>query len=174
MSASYPNFVLRDDTTKVYMRLLADIPPEVLEAAALECITKSEFFPTVAKVREAAMNLMLNKAALPSAFEAWAEVCKEIRRVGYAGKPEFSTPLIEKAVQGIGGWRYICLSEDGVADRARFFQGYDILMQRAEAQAKMLPEVRHVAERLAAGKVPGIPHLELVDGREKNGKQGVA
>lgn len=150
LAASYPNFKLQPETVEAYAEMLADVPPDLLKAAAKQCVAASRFFPTVAELRDAALALMPQQSGLPTAGEAWAEVCQQIRRTGSYGKPEFSTPLIGRAVDSMGGWKMLCMSEDPMPDRAHFFRVYEALAQRATAQAKMLPEVRVLAEELRA------------------------
>src|SRR3990167_5271256 len=42
------------------------------------------------------------------AGEAWAEVLKQVSRIGSYGQPKFSSEAIRKSVEAIG-WRNICL-----------------------------------------------------------------
>lgn len=41
-----------DKRLEIYQTALADLPPDLLEAAALECIKTEKFFPSVATIRE--------------------------------------------------------------------------------------------------------------------------
>ena len=58
VSAAYPNFDLKPETVKVYLKLLADLPDELLEEASLAHIAQSTYFPTVAELRSAAVELL--------------------------------------------------------------------------------------------------------------------
>jgi hypothetical protein len=130
-------------TLTVYERLLRDIPGEALEAAALQLIAESKFFPTVAELRAKALSLL--GPTFPSPMEAWGEVKRAISRHGRYQVPEFDNPITAKVVQGMG-WLSLCDSENEAADRARFMQAYDTLCRREQEDALLLPEVRKLAE----------------------------
>ena len=137
----YPNYALTPPAIGVYVRLLADIPDEVLSQAALDLLSRSTYFPTIAELRTGALELLEALAPVPHEYLAWAEVQDQIREQGHAGEPVFSHPLVEKAVE-ILGWRYLCLSEDIVADRAHFFQAYKVLAQEFRKSARQPAEVK--------------------------------
>jgi len=125
----YPSFRLSGSAIEVYAQLLADIPGAVLEQAALDHISRSNYFPTIAELRSAAFNIIEASNPTPTDYEAWAEVQAEIRRVGHCGQPKFENPLAEQVVQQLG-WRYLCLSENPMADRAHFIQAYKALLEQ--------------------------------------------
>jgi len=152
LGAAYPNFNATRETITVYHRVLSDLPDELLQTACLDAISKSRFFPTVAELRDAAIAIRTNRLALPSPFEAWEEICAEMRRVGYMGAPKFSHPWITNSVRQIGGWQRLCLSENAIADRARFFEAMDDARRRNDLQEHTLPQVRELALRLAGPK----------------------
>jgi hypothetical protein len=146
---AYPRQEIGEGTIEVYRQTLADIPPEILKAAVLVHVARSQWFPAVAELRDAAAGLVERAMNIPSAFEAWDEVARLIRQVGSWGTPAFSNPLIGKAVAGVGGWLAICMSENQIADRARFFQVYEAYARREEDDHRMLPEVANVISKLA-------------------------
>lgn len=148
MAAAYPNYKLTPQTIHVYARTLGDLPADMLEAAALQCIATSEFFPTVAALRKAAFEIMAHAQGIPTAHEAWGEVRRAMGTVGHMGKPKFSHPIVERAVAALG-WRDLCLSDNPTADRARFLECYQQLLNRAQVDAAMLPEVKQVARKFA-------------------------
>ncbi len=141
----------------LYARLLADIDPDLLRAAALHHIATNKWFPKVSELREAALALMLHNEL--TAEEAWGEVRRAIRRYGSYGAfdpesqsyrlPPFNGSLIQRTVQIIG-WRELCGSENEVADRAHFFKIYYSLAERRNAEAMLLPEIRQTIETLEA------------------------
>lgn len=141
LSNAYPSFELRHATADVYVRLLASLPTRLLEKAALEHIGKSNFFPTVAELRNTAYGIQEEVLSIPDAHEAWAEVQAEIVRVGHLDQPEFSSELIAEASERIG-WRTLCLSENPVADRAHFVQAYQSLVEQSRREIRRLPEVK--------------------------------
>lgn len=145
--AAFPSAEASEATIKLYVRMLSDIPLEVLEVSVQQCIAESEFLPTIAKLRDKAFAIQSNIAQMPTAFEAWAIVAKEFERTGFYHEPKFENPIIAKAVQCIG-WRDLCCSENQVADRAHFARVYESLMKRAIEDARLLPATRELRERL--------------------------
>ncbi|MFZ6027796.1 MAG: hypothetical protein ACOYYS_08785 [Chloroflexota bacterium] len=146
----YSNSRLSSSSVEVYVQLLADIPAEVLEQAAIEHISRSTYFPTIAELRAAAFDILEAVDPIPTDYEAWAEVQAEIRRVGNAGQPQFSHALVARAVQ-LFGWRYLCLSENPVADRSHFIQAYQALRENARRESR---RAQRVTEFILALKCP--------------------
>ncbi len=147
-SAAYPNFDLKPETVRVYLKLLADLPDELLEEASLAHIAQSTFFPTIAELRTAACEILDRRHPVPTGLEAWSEVEEQIRRIGYTGHPEFHHQLIGRLVDSMG-WRNLCHSENLVADRAHFLTAYEQIRTR-ELNPMRLPalEAYHPAEIL--------------------------
>jgi len=158
MSRFYPHYEMGEGIVELYAAMLPDIPPDALEAAAKKIITTSTFFPSLAEWRLAALDILHDQASVPAPFEAWANVLSEMRRVGSYGKPQFSHPLIARAVEGFG-WRELCLSENQDYDRAHFTKAYQQLQERRAEETRALPEVKAVVEkyRIESG---GVKKLE--------------
>ena len=153
---AYPNFQLSSATIDVYVRLLSDLPAELLEQAALDHVSRSAFFPTVAELRGAAFDLLEAASPSPTAQEAWLAVLAEIERVGHAGQPQFGDPLTAQAVQALG-WRSLCLSENPHAERSRFVQAYQALLERGRQETRRLPEVRRFVALQAGEELAALP-----------------
>lgn len=135
------------DMARFYARLLADLPDEVLEAAVLHVIASVKLYGRalhqVAEIREAANTLIAAAEGTPKAHEAWGEVMAAIRRVGAYRVPEFSNPLIDRCVYAIGGWVYLCTSDDTLmSDRAQFIKAYEGFLAMDAEERRMLPPVR--------------------------------
>ncbi|MBU1480032.1 MAG: hypothetical protein KJ694_22145 [Gammaproteobacteria bacterium] len=152
LAIAYPKFELTAPTIKAYWRILRDIPIDVLDSAMLQIASESKWFPTAAEIRAAAFGLLEQATGLPSAYDGWAEVCRAFGSVGRYRAPEWSSPIIGGAVDAIGGWAALCDSENTMADRARFVDAYNILLERERKSARMLPEVRRVVAALGAGR----------------------
>lgn len=146
LAASYPNTEVTDETYKVYGRMLEDIPIDVLTQSVEQCIAESKFFPTIAELRDKAFVLMSDVSLMPTSAEAWELVIKEIGRRGFYRSPEFDNPIVAKAVECLG-WRQLCTSENGVADRAHFMKTYEVLLERAIRDAKLLPNTRRLLQQ---------------------------
>lgn len=162
LHANWPRETATRERALLYCRLLADIPDDVLQAACLQVIASARFFPAIAELREAALAMTPEVDGLPTAGEAWGEVLREIKRTGtdqWQGPPRFSHPLVDTAMRAMG-WRNICLSEDGMADRAHFMRIYDALRQRESARARTLPEVRALTDKLRVAALPARAETE--------------
>lgn len=153
LGAAYPKFKMTPDTVKAYSRLLQDIPIESLKAAALQCATSSEWFPSVYELRRAAVDLRKKADGVPTAFEAWEALVNVTRnRRITTGLDEngyrvmryeyvWPHPIVERVAQLLG-WPHQFPTDNVVADRAHFFKAYDDEVSKLMADAVMLPEVR--------------------------------
>ena len=139
---------LVEERIPLFLQVLADIPDQVLQPAALAYASRSRYFPHPSELRQEALALLADLQPVPSEFEAWAEVQAEIERTGSLGQPEFSHPLIANAVD-IFGWQYLCLSSEATLDRAHFFKAYHKLLETHSRQLA-LPEA--VKQYVARGK----------------------
>ncbi len=148
---------LTDEVVQAYAVALADIPPEALQAGALQYATSrgAEFFPTVSKLREHAIDFMVAAHNLPTAPDAWGTVRDAIRQLGYMRKPDFS-PLIERCIRAVGGWAELCTSENIPADRARFIQAYDRIVEQELIGLQMLPTLKQLSELYAETYAPAM------------------
>jgi hypothetical protein len=159
MAAAYPNFTVPRETFRVYAHLLEDIPLDLLRAAVSQAIATSEWFPTVAKLRQIAGELQARVSGQqpPTPFEAWAEVKRNILRP--AERREWSHPLVLRAINTLGGmdaYGQSDIDDEGVW-RAHFARAYEQLLTRCQDDAKLLPTVRDAVERLRLESGPGRP-----------------
>lgn len=148
IAVAFPNWIVSEKTNEVYWQILGDIPTDELKAATLHCISESgrKFAPSVGELRGAVAELRGMSRNVPSSFEAWQEVGRQISiNGGDFGKPVWSHPLVQKTVEAIG-WRNLRMSEDQTADRARFIQCYEQFQERAGKEDILLPEVRGFIE----------------------------
>lgn len=163
-AAGFPSNKVTAATVEVWCRVLADIPKALVEAAVLDYISgPNEFFPSPGQVRQRAIELGMPQNQL-SPPEAWGEILMLMRKTGFYGEPLYSCPAVEKAVECVGGWKYLCSSENMVADRARFLQAYETMQKRQADEQTMLPEVRELA-RLGVGQMK-----RLTGGRDEKSK----
>jgi hypothetical protein len=159
----YPYYQLSSSAIEVYVRLLADISGPVLEQSALEHISHSKFFPSIAELRSAAFSIIEAANPIPSEYEAWSEVQAEIQQVGHCNQPHFTNPITAQVVEQLG-WRTLCLSENPVADRAHFVQAYLAVAERQRYSARRLPVV---SDFIAALK--SADHPQLTGGGQEQG-----
>ena len=116
--------------SKLWQRLLYDMPYEIAEKALLKVLMNTRYFPTVAEIREAAESMMSKANGIPAAEDAWEEVC---RNLDIYRKPNWSHPLISKVVKLIG-FRNMCCSENLSVERGQFFKIYTQYEKRARDQ----------------------------------------
>lgn len=151
MKAAYPRLALSDETIQLYTRALQDIEPALLKAAVMHHIASSKWFPTIAELREAAAHLLASASGQPSAYDAWGAVMRQVRLRGRWGVPDLE-PLAQQAVNVIGGWSFICDSENVTADRARFIAAYEQLLERKVRQQMELPIVTEYKKGASPGR----------------------
>ncbi len=165
--AAFPNFKPSELTPEVYMQTLGDIPTEELKAAVLHCLSESgrAFAPSIGEIRGAVSELRSYAANVPSPFQAWQEVLQQMNENGGDfGNPVWSHPLIERAVRAIG-WRNLRMSENPIADRARFLQCFEQLQERAARENMLLPEVRGYIEANGARLMAPADQIRLLTDR---------
>ena len=156
---AYPDHVNRHlsapgamtELVEFYDRFCQDIDDEVLIAAVAQHISQSQWWPKVAEIRASAFDLITRKLDMPSAFEAWANVKKNLGRAD--DRRQWLHPMVKKAIDSIGGIQAFGMSptDQEAAWRARFVQSYEIMVKRDRARADMLPEVKVLADRLRLG-----------------------
>lgn len=165
LKVAFPNFHPDEMMTKeVYWRLLNDIPSEELKNAVLYCVSDRgrAFAPSIGEIRGAVSNLRRMIHNVPSVYDAWKEVLTQMsENGGDYGNPVWSHPLIERAVRSLG-WRNLRMSENQSADRARFIQFYEELLERASIEDIMLPEVRGYIEANGARLLAPIDEMGLL------------
>jgi hypothetical protein len=149
----YPSFQLSSSAIEVYVRLLDDVPGSVLEKSALDHISRSTFFPSIAELRSAAFSIIEATSPIPTEYEAWSDLQAEIYRVGYCYHPHFNNPITSQVVEQLG-WRYLCLSENPMADRAHFVQAYQSLAERERNSSHRLQIVNEFIDALKASDQP--------------------
>lgn len=154
-----------DGTLDVYLERLSEFPAPVVIAAIDRLIDTSRFLPTIAEIKESAV---LGPLGQQLADEAWVEVRREARRVGYnrppvfsggrflpADVPEFSSPVIAAAAYAVG-WELICTGDDSRGFiRDQFLKAFKALSER-ETRAKQAGVVPLGAEALPRNGVAAI------------------
>jgi hypothetical protein len=129
------------NTVDVFTDLLGDLPIDTLKTAAKACCAEPgrAFAPSAGEIRGMATQFHIKAAGVPQTGEAWQEVMDAIKYGGcHYGTPEFSHPLVKKAVQAIG-FEAIGMSED-------------VMVERATEDAAMIPEaVKYIEQRRQIG-----------------------
>lgn len=145
-----------DRSFALYERLLADLDYTTTNAAIERLIATSKWPPTIAEIREAALALVDGETR--PGGDAWGDVLRAIGRYGNERIPgyhfDFDDPVVAQCVAALQ-WRELCLSENQVADRARFIELYDraTATRRRSMLSESLPAVRRLR---AAADQPAI------------------
>lgn len=163
LAAAYPRFNLTPETITAYYEFLKDLPADELAAAARECATSYDFFPSVHELRKAVSGIRCKQRGVPSSYEAWQEVCHRpkdgnLRRVVEEDGQNiieiipvpWSHPLVERVAYQMGWPRFPESDEIGV-DRAHFLRAYEYAMNDAIGDNIRLPEVTAYIESARSG-----------------------
>jgi hypothetical protein len=165
--AAHPGKELGEDTPRAYEAALGDLPVDLLKAAVLQCLATSKWFPTIAEVRGAAADILARAQGHPTALEAWGQMRRWLRSpksVIVNGQRYVRRPLTEpsmRALAALGGEGMVRESDNPTADRARFEEAYNGLLERERGQMMQLPAVAQIVARLAASGVPPTGGLAL-------------
>jgi len=149
---------------EIWPQYLSDLDETLLMAAVQEHVTHSQWLPSIAEIRQAAVSLMRQASpAGQSAIDAWGDVKQAIARVGSYNVPSFDNPITANVVKRMG-WREICLSEDpeGVI-RAQFERYYNEQIGRAERSAAQSPAVQAFVASIAADRFAELPAPRAAD-----------
>jgi hypothetical protein len=137
LQAAYPEVSMCVQTTKLYERLLVDLEFAETDVAVDELIMTSGRLPTIARVRRAVIEPLLD---LPTAEEAW---------VAIQSRAEKLNPLVAKTATLMGGSFNLRTSSDPELSRVRFVKVYDEL-RRKVVDAAISERARAARMKLAS------------------------
>lgn len=130
MKAVYtsPNFLPDADSVKIWYRLLGDMSYELANIAIQRHVATNKFPPTVAEIRQAAVQTM---DAPQNWADGWEQFRRAVGKYGYYQQEAALASMDEitrKAVKRLG-WKELCTSENIMQDRANFRMIYEQEMQ---------------------------------------------
>lgn len=169
IAVAYPQskFEPSQMTLDLWVDMLSDLPGEVVAASTKRMIATLKYPPTIADIRGAVAQATQDARGMLSAGEAWAKVKKAIGRFGSYRGDEARAWLGEdvwRAVEYIGGWRDLCLSDDPETVRsAQFERRYDAMVAQQSARIQIPASVRDDMARLV-GPLTARFALEAGDG----------
>jgi hypothetical protein len=121
---SYPRQHVTGGNHAAYVRALSDLPLPVLAEAVERCVRAEEWLPTVAVVRRTAAEIML---ALPTEADALAQIQERQRwardpsdGVEDVPPPPPVHPLVQSALDRVGGWHAFRVAENAEVIRGQF------------------------------------------------------
>lgn len=141
LAAAYPREPMSEAQVALYEAFLAPYPREAVQAAALQHIAESPWFPRVSDLLA-----RLTAGDQMDADEAWAEVQRQIRAVGLYGRPHWSHRAIAMAVAALG-WDTVCTSTNPETTRAHFLRFF----AAAEARLRQVHHLEALPVRLRQG-----------------------
>ena len=131
MQAMYgEEFIGTEEAMDVWFALLHDLDYQILSKALQKHMLTNKFKPTVAELREIYADLIC--PAISDWSEGWEQVSKAIGHYGMYRTEEAMKSFDEVTKEAVKrlGFQNICLSENLVADRARFAEIYQAIQQR--------------------------------------------
>ncbi len=126
--------------TLAYVTGLRDLEHDAALAAVERIVRTSRFLPTIAEIREAAMDAV--HGTRKNGGAAWGECLALIRRYGSHRHPGIDFEITDSHVAATVrafGWHDLCRSDNSVADRARFIELYDQLAKGERKEAQIAP-----------------------------------
>lgn len=166
-----------EDEAQLYDVALNSIPPLLVPEVVHRALTSYDFRPSVRELLTIASDMLAGPH--PTTGEAWHVVERLMLTRGIycrpdpfhenvyrEGAPEFPHAYIERAVDRMGGWRSICLSElDLGSIRAQFQRVYDDVLEETRRKNCEALATGHLEElRRSRGRHSGRPNLRLVNG----------
>ena len=154
MQAMYgENFIGTEQALDVWYALLHDLDYQILSKALQQYMLTNKFKPTVAELREIYAELV--SPVISDWSEGWEKVSKAIGHYGMyqeeAAMESFDE--VTKEVVKRLGFQNICLSENIVADRARFAEIYQAIQRRKRTEVNVgsaLPNIRKMVQNRLA------------------------
>jgi hypothetical protein len=160
------NEPISDLRAEGYFDAMRDFSLEAANAAIRVALRTCKFFPRPVELRE-----MVEGDADTNADQGWAEVIREVRRVGYIGVPVFTDPTALATVRDVwGSWARLCETLPGegpelVGWMKQFKSAYRSqgVRARTDALAAGMPsDLRKQITDIAARKAMPAAPLQLV------------
>lgn len=142
--ANFPSYQGRDmrPTQCLWQELLGDLDYELALAAVQKVLLSSDFWPTVAQIRQAAVEL--TRPPSLTFDEAWAQVKAAIARHG-TWDERAALAMLDPHVAEVAtnfGWRDICLSEETDVVRGQFRMAWEAHERRRHDLARLPAPLR--------------------------------
>lgn len=141
-------FIVDDLTISLWHRFLSAVEAPTAFKALHQYIGTGAHPPKIAEILKLISKPLDGDDTI--AAEQWGEVVRAISKYGRDREPRFAHPITARLVAGFT-WRALCDSENQVADRARFIDGWQTASvdhEKREALAVAPPAApdRHALE----------------------------
>lgn len=162
LALAYPTFEVTRERVTLWHDMLMAVPYELAQQAVRQHIAQSKWAPTVAEILDAAREAAYGPQM--DAGDAWQQLLSAVRRYGNYRLDEAREALpaaVMQAVDYLGGWERVCMSENVDMLRAHFLRAWETIAAG---------EKRDELQRLMAGEAPSPlpsgdrPHLRSIEG----------
>lgn len=147
------DFIGTEQELDVWYALLHDLDYQILSKALQQYMLTNKFKPTVAELREIYAELV--SPTISDWSEGWEKVSRTIGHYGMYQEEaamESFDEVTREVVKRLG-FQNICLSENIVADRARFAEIYQAIQRRKRIEVNVesaLPNLREMVQNRLA------------------------
>lgn len=134
---------------------LQDIPFDVAELAVNKWVATNRWSPSISDLREMAQSIMQGNT--PDWGEAWLEVNNAIARFGHYREREAlesMSPLARQTAERLG-FQNLCLSDNPVADRAKFENIFNQLAERQSKENRLPDNLRLLISQVNTKMIEG-------------------
>lgn len=149
----YLKLLLTEEALDVWYALLHDLDYQILAKALQQYMLTNKFKPTVAELREIYAELV--SPVISDWSEGWEKVSRAIGHYGMYQEQaamESFDEVTREVVKRLG-FQNICLSENIVADRARFAEIYQAIQRWKRTEVNVgsaLPNLREMVQNRLA------------------------
>ena len=145
-------FIADSDAMAIWYELLKDIPYDLCQAAVHKYMTTNKFPPTVADIRQVAMDIVTPETM--NEGEAWALVYKAICNSAYNSQTEFDKlpPECQKAVGNpaiLREWAGLNMDEVNTVIQSNFMRSYKTEVKRSQEIKQLPAAVKETIGRLS-------------------------
>ena len=147
------NFLPNKAAVELWYYQLKDLDYQLIQAAVNKWVAINKWQPSIAELREMAMNIKDGK--IPSWSEAWEEVMTAIHKYGIYATPEAlerMRPLTRQAVARIGFNNIcICKSENIGIEMSHFRRIYEAMSRETEIERALPDRLQEQIKELQDG-----------------------
>ena len=127
---------------ELWYQALKDIPMQVAEATLRKWVATNKWSPTIAEIRENAVDVKRGDA--PDWSDGWAKVQLAIKRYGQYNPKEalaMLDPITRETVKRLGFYN-LCVSENPISDRKQFKDTFEIMAKREQMRMQLPLELQ--------------------------------
>jgi hypothetical protein len=147
-SDSYPGKFTVGDNVKTWERVLSDMDPDVIPAAALHLIsTRKDWPPDPATLREQCVLMSHGQLHEPTGSEAWEHIRERMAQSAECDEPLKLTDLERRALKQTGTLYDLRRSANPASDRATFIKAFNTLVSKQKLERQTLPEVKALVQK---------------------------